>query len=176
MRTETDRLKAAIRDVPDFPKPGILFKDITPVLSDPTLLREALDRLEEPWKDERIDAVAGIEARGFILGGALADRLGAGFIPVRKLGKLPWKTQNVTYELEYGTGTLEMHVDAARSGQRILLIDDLLATGGTAAAAVRLIEGTGATIAGLGFLVDLAFLGGAAKLPGHRLHALVRFD
>jgi adenine phosphoribosyltransferase len=125
MRTETDRLKAAIRDVPDFPKPGIVFKDITPVLADPTLLREALDRLEEPWKDDRIDAVAGgIEARGFILGGALADRLGAGFVPVRKLGKLPWKTQNVSYELEYGTGTLEMHVDAARSGQRILLIDD----------------------------------------------------
>jgi adenine phosphoribosyltransferase len=173
---DTDRLKAAIRDVPDFPKPGILFKDITPILADPTLFREALDRLADPWAKERVDVVAGIEARGFILGGALADRLGAGFVPVRKVGKLPWKTESVSYDLEYGTGSLEIHVDGVRRGQRVLLVDDLLATGGTAAAAVRLLRTSGAEVLGISFLVNLAFLKGADKLSGIPLRWLVEFD
>ncbi len=176
MRTDVDRLRAAIRDVPDFPKPGILFKDITPLLSDRELFREALDRLETPWKTERIDVVVGIEARGFILGGALADRLGAGFVPVRKVGKLPWKTETVSYDLEYGTGSLEIHDDAVRKGQRVLIVDDLLATGGTAAAAARLVAGSGAEVAGITFLVNLAFLNGAARLSGYRTSWLVEFE
>jgi adenine phosphoribosyltransferase len=153
-----------------------VFKDITPILSDRTLFRTALDRLEEPWKGQGIDLIVGIEARGFILGGALADRLGTGFVPVRKVGKLPWRTEQVSYDLEYGTGALEIHVDAIHRGQRVLIVDDLLATGGTAAATVRLVEASGAAIAGIAFLVNLAFLRGEEKLAGYRTHWLVEFD
>ena len=171
-----DRLKSAIRDVPGFPKPGIVFKDITPILANAELFREALDRFETHWKHRVIDVVVGIEARGFILGGALADRLNAGFVPVRKKGKLPWKTERVEYALEYGTDSLEIHQDGVHAGQRVLIADDLLATGGTADAAAKLVEKSGANVAGLCFLVNLAFLPGALRLSRYDIQSLIEFD
>jgi adenine phosphoribosyltransferase len=171
-----DRLKAAIRDVPGFPKPGIIFKDITPILANPELFREALDRFQEHWKHRVIDTIVGIEARGFILGGAVADRLRAGFVPVRKKGKLPWKTERVEYALEYGTDSLEIHQDGVHEGQRILIVDDLLATGGTAEATAQLVERSGATVAGFCFLVNLAFLPGARRLSRYEVQSLIDFD
>ncbi|HET9887898.1 MAG TPA: adenine phosphoribosyltransferase [bacterium] len=170
------RLKSAIRDIPGFPKSGIVFKDITPILANPELFREVLDRFQEHWKHRMIDVVVGIEARGFILGGAVADRLGAGFVPVRKKGKLPWKTERVEYALEYGTDCLEMHQDGVHSGQRVLIVDDLLATGGTAEATARLIEKNRATVAGMCFLVNLAFLPGARRLSRYEIQSLIEFD
>jgi adenine phosphoribosyltransferase len=158
------RLREAIRDIPDFPKPGIVFKDITTLLRDAGCWRLALDALEERWKGERVDMVVGIEARGFILGGALADRLGCGFVPARKKGKLPGATRTVEYELEYGTDVLEIHADALDPGSRVLVVDDLLATGGTAVATARLVRESGAEVAGMAFLVRLAFLPGAERL------------
>ncbi len=175
MTVVPDPLRAAIRDVPDFPKPGVVFKDITPVLADAALFRETLDRFQARWSAERIDTIVGIDARGFILGGALADRLRAGFVPVRKRGKLPWRTERVDYALEYGTDSLEMHEDGLRPGQRVLIVDDLLATGGTAAATIRLVESRGATLAGLCFLVHLAFLPGAERIRGYPVQSLVTF-
>ena len=169
-------LAARIRDIPDFPKPGIVFKDITPLLLDPEALADAVDRLAEWARPLEVDFVAAAEARGFILGAALAVELGVGFVPARKPGKLPHDTITAEYILEYGVDALEMHSDALAHGARVLLHDDLLATGGTARALVDLVEGTGAVIAGCGFLVELAFLGGRERLAGYDVHALITYD
>ena len=159
-----EHLKAKIRHVPDFPKPGILFYDITTLLQDPAGLRESLDGLTEPFRDQRIDVVVGIESRGFILGAAIADRLGVGFVLMRKPGKLPAPTIRQSYDLEYGSDALEIHQDAITQGQRVLIVDDLLATGGTARAALDLVRKTGGEVVGLAFLVELQFLDGRARL------------
>jgi adenine phosphoribosyltransferase len=169
-------LAARIRDIPDFPKPGIVFKDITPLLLDPEALADAVDRLAEWARPLEVDFVAAAEARGFILGAALAVELGVGFVPARKPGKLPHETISAEYILEYGVDALELHADALAHGARVLLHDDLLATGGTARALVDLVEGTGAVIAGCGFLVELAFLGGRERLAGYDVHALLTYD
>jgi adenine phosphoribosyltransferase len=169
-------LAAYIRDIPDFPKPGILFKDITPLLLDAEALSEAVARLADWAEPLNVDFVAAPEARGFILGAAVARELGAGFVPARKPGKLPHETITAEYILEYGVDVLEMHADALADGARVLLHDDLLATGGTAQALAELIEEAGAEIAGCGFLVELAFLGGRERLAGYDVHALVSYD
>jgi adenine phosphoribosyltransferase len=170
-------LQDAIRTIPDYPKPGILFRDITTLLGDARAFAEAVDRLAEAYVGAHVDKVAGIEARGFILGGAIAHRLGAGFVPIRKKGKLPHATHAVEYALEYGSDIIEMHVDAIEAGQRVLIIDDLIATGGTALAAVNLLGQGGAVIVGAGFVIDLPDLGGAARLRGAGVSvtALVEF-
>src|SRR5687768_3906304 len=160
MNSVAARLRASIRDVPDFPKPGILFKDITPVLADPLLFSDVVHAMAEPYAGQRIDVVAGIESRGFILGGAIATTLAAGFIPIRKPGKLPWERSRIEYALEYGTDALEVHADAVRAGTRVLLVDDVLATGGTASAAVQLLEQLGADVVAATFLIELTFLKG----------------
>lgn len=170
-----DRIRSAIRDVPDFPKPGIIFKDITPVLADPELFREAIDIFAGRHKGKGIGKVAAIDARGFIFGGAVAEKLGAGFVPIRKKGKLPYKTHEASYELEYGSSVIAVHVDAFIKGEKVLLIDDLLATGGTAAAAARLIESAGGIVAEMDFLIELAFLKGRARLAGRPVYAAVVF-
>ncbi|MDA1028899.1 MAG: adenine phosphoribosyltransferase [Bacteroidetes bacterium] len=171
-----DLLKATVRTIPDFPKPGIQFKDITPVLADPKLLKLAVIALAEPWKDARITKVIGIESRGFILGAMLAERLGAGFVPVRKEGKLPFSTLKESYGLEYGIDTIEMHTDALDESDIVLIHDDVIATGGTAAAAQRLAESAGAQIAGYSFLINLTFLDGQSKLkPGLTCHSLIQY-
>jgi adenine phosphoribosyltransferase len=169
--TDTKALAQAIRDVPDFPKPGIVFKDITPVLSNPELLREAIRLFADRHRGAGIDKVAGIESRGFIFAAPLALELNAGLIPIRKKGKLPHKTIEVSYELEYGEATLEVHLDALSRGERILIIDDLLATGGTAAASAALIEQLGGAVVEIDFLVELAFLSGREKLGGYPVYA-----
>jgi adenine phosphoribosyltransferase len=169
-------LRAHIRDIPDFPKPGIVFKDITPLLLDPAALDAAVSTLAEWARPKRIDLVLAAEARGFILGAALARELGAGFVPARKPGKLPHATVSAEYILEYGVDALEMHADALAHGTRVLLHDDLLATGGTAKALVELAEGAGAEVVGCGFLVELAFLDGRERLAGYDVHALVAYD
>lgn len=158
-----------IRDVPDFPKPGILFKDITPLLGDPTAFSVAIDRFAERYSGEPIDVIASIEARGFLFAAPLASRLCKTLVPIRKPGKLPWDTQSLTYSLEYGEDTIEMHSDAIRPGQRVLIVDDVLATGGTVSAAVRLAERAGAEIAGLAFLIELEDLRGRDRLRGYNL-------
>ncbi len=168
-------LRAAIRDVPDFPKPGIVFKDITTLLRDAVLFRRALDLLTVLCGDLAFDKVVAIESRGFILGGALADRIGAGFVPVRKPGKLPWKARQASYELEYGRDTLEIHDDALGPGERVLVVDDVIATGGTAKAVAELASSFGATLVGFAFLVELGFLDGRAKLAGHDVRSLIRY-
>jgi adenine phosphoribosyltransferase len=175
MNQDTARIRSLIRDVPDFPKPGIVFKDITPVLKDPVALRQALDLLAEPFCKERVTAVAGMESRGFIFGVPVAERLGVGFVPVRKPGKLPWRAVAEEYALEYGTDRLEMHEDALGKGDRVLIIDDLLATGGTAAATSRLVVRLGAEVVGAGFVIELAFLNGRARLAGLDVRSLVVF-
>jgi len=172
---QTQALSSAIRDVPDFPKPGILFKDITPVLRDASLFRRAIEQLAALCADLGVDKVVAIESRGFILGGALAVRLGAGFVPVRKPGKLPWKARRATYALEYGTDTLEMHEDAVSPADRVLVVDDVIATGGTARATGGLVAAGGAGVAAYLFLVELGFLDGRAKLPGADVRSLIRF-
>ena len=159
------RLAAHVRDVPDFPKPGVLFKDITPLLADARAFRECVEALAAPWRTQKIDAICGIEARGFIFGAALARALDAGFVPLRKPGKLPAATLAADFELEYGQARLEMHADALAPGARVLIIDDVLATGGTLAAARQLIERLGADIAGAAVLIELAFLHGRARWP-----------
>lgn len=171
-----DRLISLIRDIPDFPEPGVVFKDITPVLGDGEALAILVDALAEPHKGSGITKVAGIEARGFTLATPVADRLNAGFIPVRKPGKLPHETMREDYTLEYGTDALEVHVDAVVDGEKVLLVDDVIATGGTAAAAVRLLRAVGADVVGFAVFIELGFLGGAEKLDGVPLHALVRYD
>ncbi|MCJ2039928.1 adenine phosphoribosyltransferase [Methylobacterium sp. J-059] len=157
-------LKESIRSIPDYPKPGIVFRDITTLLSDPRAFRRAVDALVHPFAGGRIDQVAGIEARGFILGGAVAHQLSAGFVPVRKKGKLPHKTVSIAYTLEYGIDELEIHVDAIKPGDRVLLVDDLIATGGTATAAVNLLRQIGAEVVAACFVIDLPEIGGAQKL------------
>jgi len=166
-------LSKYLRDVPDFPKPGILFKDITPMLGDPAALAEAVARLAK-LDFGKVDRVAAIESRGFLFGVPLALQLRRGFVPIRKPGKLPWKTNRVEYVLEYGTDAVEMHQDAVRPGERVLLVDDLLATGGTMNAACRLVESCGGKVAGCAFVVELSFLSGRKKLPDHRVEALIR--
>ncbi len=165
------RLTSALRDVPDFPKPGILFKDITPILGDPDLFREAIDLMAERHRGQTIDKVAAVEARGFIFGVGVAQALNAGFIPVRKTGKLPYETVEVSYELEYGTATIALHSDAINEGEKVLVIDDLLATGGTAAATVQLVEQLGGIVHAVDFLIELDFLDGRSKLGGYDVHA-----
>ena len=171
-----DRLTSLIRDIPDFPEPGVVFKDITPVLADGDAFTELVDALAAPFADSGITKVAGIEARGFTLATPVADRLGAGFIPVRKPGKLPYDTIREDYELEYGTDALEIHTDAVEEDDKVLIVDDVIATGGTAAAAVRLFKGVDAEITAFAVFIELVFLNGARKLDGIPLHALVRFD
>ncbi len=170
-----DTLKAKIRHVPDFPKAGILFYDVTTLLRDPQGLRVAIDSLSLPFEGRGIDLVVGIESRGFILGAAVADRIGAGFVLVRKVGKLPSATIKASYSLEYGTDSLEMHKDAIEPGQRVLIVDDLLATGGTAAAAVSLVKQLGGTVEGLAFLIELLELKGRDKLPGEQLTTILQY-
>jgi adenine phosphoribosyltransferase len=171
-----DELKKLIREVPDYPKPGILFYDLTTLLKDQHGFRGLVDRLCEHYANRQVDVVVGIEARGFIFAPALAYRLGAGFVPVRKPKKLPAKTASVSYQLEYGTDTLEIHQDAIRPGQRVLISDDLLATGGTAAATVQLVRQLGGQVAGASFAVELTFLNGRAKLPGLDVFSLIQYD
>jgi len=166
-------LASFIREVPDFPERGVLFRDITPLLGDAGALRDAHDSLAEPWHALDVDVVVGIEARGFLLGPAVAERLGAGFAPIRKAGKLPRQTVSYSYDLEYGSDTIEMHRDAIAGGQRILVLDDVLATGGTAAAALALLGQLDATIIGLAFLLELEALKGRQRLAGHRVEATV---
>lgn len=167
------RLRRAIRDVPDFPKPGVLFKDITPALADARLLAAVISAMAAPWADERVTHVAGIESRGFILAAPVALHLSAGFIPIRKPGKLPWKSAGRDYALEYGADRLEMHVDACTPGSRVLLVDDVLATGGTAAAAAALIEDVGATVVGCAFLLSIGALRGVDRLRRRAVEILV---
>ncbi len=169
-------LKAKIREIKDFPTEGVLFKDITTLLKEPQAFKYVVTQLALPYIQERVELVVGIESRGFIFGGALAAELGAGFVPVRKLGKLPGKTIEVEYELEYGRDALAIHEDAIRPGQRVLAVDDLLATGGTMAATLRLIEQLGGHVVGVTFLIELAFLKGRQKLKGHSIASLVTYD
>ena len=169
-------LKDKIRGIPDFPKPGILFYDITTLLRDPAGLRQSIDAMCDPFEKGSIDLVVGIESRGFILGAPMADRLGSGFVPVRKLGKLPGTTIRESYSLEYGTDSLEVHDDAIQKGQRVLIVDDLLATGGTAKAVLSLVRRLGGDVRGLAFLVELDFLPGRQKLDGENLHVVVHYD
>ena len=170
-----ERIEAKIRNIPDFPKPGIQFKDITPLVKDPATLRLCVHQLLYPFLGERLTAVVGMEARGFIFGSLVAWELGVGFVPLRKPGKLPYEVQAARYDLEYGTTALEVHVDALGPGDRVLLIDDLIATGGTAAASCRLIEGLGAELAGCAFVVELDELQGRARLMPYRVHTLVHY-
>ncbi|TYR29950.1 adenine phosphoribosyltransferase [Mesorhizobium microcysteis] len=176
--TLEETLLSAIRTIPDYPKPGILFRDITTMLGDARAFRRAVDELVHPWAGSKIDKIAGIEARGFILGGAIAHQMSAGFVPIRKKGKLPHETVRVAYSLEYGLDEMEMHKDAIAPGQRVILVDDLIATGGTAEAAVKLLTQMGAQIEAACFVIDLPDLGGRAKLEalGVSVRTLVSFD
>ncbi len=170
-----DAIKKAVRDVPDFPTKGIVFKDITPVVADPRLFGDVVDSFADRYRDRGVDAIAAIESRGFIFGAAVAYKLGCSLVPVRKEGKLPWKTVKTSYQLEYGTATLEMHRDAVRQGAGVLIMDDLLATGGTAAAAASLVEQIGGRVIEMAFLIELAFLEGRRKLQGYSIYAPVVF-
>jgi adenine phosphoribosyltransferase len=168
-------LKTYVRDIPDFPKKGIVFKDITPMLADPKAYATAINMIADHYKDMGIDRVAGIEARGFLFASAVAARLGAGLIPVRKKGKLPHDTHAAEYDLEYGTDTVEIHQDAAGAGHKVLVLDDVIATGGTAAATVKLIEQTGAQVSGVCFFIELDFLKGREKLAGHDIYSVLHY-
>ena len=171
---DTD-LRQWIRDVPDFPKPGILFRDVTPLLANAKAFRAAVEALAAPFQGQGIERVLGIESRGFILGGPVALALGAGLVIVRKAGKLPWRTVRATYELEYGTDTVEMHQDAVAEGQRVLIVDDLIATGGTAGAAVRLAREAKAEVVGCAFLIELTALGGRSRLGVPKTHVVIQY-
>lgn len=168
-------LSKAIRDIPDFPKPGILFRDITTLLKDKKAFKVAVDNLVQKFKNKNIDKVVAVEARGFIFGGAVANRIGAGFVPVRKKGKLPWKTNSVTYELEYGSDTLEMHHDAIEPGEKVLIVDDLLATGGTVKAVTDLVKQFNGKVAAAAFLVELTDLKGKERLEGCPVYSLIKY-
>lgn len=170
------RLRAAIRTIPDFPKPGIQFKDITTVLAQPALFRETLDTLADWARDRGAQKIVGVDARGFLFAAPVADRLGVGLIPVRKPGKLPYATVQESYVLEYGSNALEMHTDAVENGERVVVVDDLLATGGTVRASARLVEAVGGVIAGMAFVIELGFLGGRSQLDGYECMSLVHFD
>ena len=177
MRIELDTsiLSRSVRDIADYPKPGVIFKDITPLLQDPAAFSSAVDAIVVSFGRGTIDKVVGIEARGFIVAAPVAYHFGAGFVPLRKPGKLPYDTLEEDYELEYGSETLEVHSDAFEPGERVLIVDDVLATGGTAAAACTLVERSGAKVAGLGFVIELAFLGGAKRLEGHDFISLLQY-
>ena len=168
-------VRAAIRDVPDFPKPGVVFKDITPILSDGRLFKQVIDAMADHWRGARVQKIIGIESRGFVFAAPLAYTLGAGLTIVRKPGKLPWKTISEAYALEYGEAVLELHEDAFKPGERVLVVDDVLATGGTAEAAGRLVERQRAELVGYGFVLSLAFLGGVARLGDAKVHSLLRY-
>jgi adenine phosphoribosyltransferase len=170
-----EKLKAYIRDIPDWPKKGIVFKDITPLLRDKDAFRTAIDTLAEHYQNQHIDVILGAEARGFIIAGALAYKLGCGFVPARKPGKLPWEVCSAEYELEYGMDSLEMHSDAIHSGDKVLIVDDVMATGGTAAAKVKLVEQLGGEVAGIAFLIELTFLNGREKLKGYDVYSLMQY-
>jgi len=170
-----DALKERIRHIPDFPKPGILFYDITTLMKDPVGFRAAVDAMAAPYQGQPVDPVVGIESRGFIFGAAVADRLRAGFAPVRKVGKLPHTTRRATYDLEYGSDVLEIHEDAVSAGRRVLVVDDLLATGGTASATVGLVRGLGADVVGVQFLIELVALGGRARLAGESVRTVLAY-
>ena len=176
MSDPVEALRSAIRDVPDYPRPGILFKDITPLLASPESFRTAVALMQEQAAALRPDRIVAIESRGFIVGAALADRLGVGFVPVRKKGKLPWRHVDCTYELEYGTDTVEMHEDALRPGERALVVDDVIATGGTARAAGHLVRTLGAQVAGYAFLIELSFLRGRARVAPYPVYSIVRYE
>lgn len=169
-------LKRHIRSIPDWPKKGILFRDITPLLGDPRAFAAAVEALSADFSDAGIDYVAAVEARGFIFGAAVAEKLAAGFVPIRKRGKLPWQTESITYDLEYGTDTLEVHRDAVTNGAKVLMVDDLLATGGTMAAACKLIEKIGGRVAGIVFLVELADLKGREKLTSYKVTSVISYQ
>lgn len=171
----SDSLTRFIRDIPDYPRPGILFRDITPLLGDPAALAESISLLAEPFRGRGIQKVAAVEARGFIFGSSVALALGAGFVPIRKKGKLPWKTRAASYDLEYGTDTLEVHQDAFTPGESVLVVDDLLATGGTVGAVRKLIEDQGAHLAGMAFLIELDFLQGRETLGSVPVHSLIHY-
>jgi len=168
-------LKKHIRNIPDFPKEGILFRDITTLLMHKKAFKHAVDTLTSKYRNKKIDKVVAVEARGFIFGGAIAHKLGAGFVPVRKKGKLPWKTNSATYELEYGTDTLEMHHDAIEPGDKVLIVDDLLATGGTVKAVIDLVQQLKGKIAGIAFLIELTDLKGKDKLKGYPIYSLIKY-
>lgn len=170
-----DMLRAHVRDVPDFPQEGIVFKDITPLLAAPKAFTACLDLFAERWAGERVDSVIGIESRGFIFGAALAARMSASFIPARKPGKLPRETDRVEYALEYGTDALELHADALETGERVVIIDDVIATGGTAAASLQLARRQGAEVLGVGFVIELGFLNGKARLDGTDVYSLITY-
>ncbi|MFH1716377.1 MAG: adenine phosphoribosyltransferase [Planctomycetota bacterium] len=176
MTSKAIDLRKYIRDIPDWPKKGILFRDITPLLADPDAFAAAVDALCADFADMGIEYVAAVEARGFIFGAVVAEKLGAGFVPIRKKGKLPWQTESITYDLEYGTDTLEIHRDAVRKQARVLMIDDLLATGGTMAAACRLVEKAGGRVAGIAFLIELVFLGGREKLADYEVTSIISYE
>jgi adenine phosphoribosyltransferase len=169
-------LETLVRDIPDFPEEGVVFKDITPVLGDPDAFNELITSMSDPFREKGITKVAGIEARGFTLATPVADRIGAGFIPLRKPGKLPFQTVKEEYELEYGIDALEVHTDAVFDGERVLLVDDVIATGGTAKAAIQLLRNVGAEVVGLSVFIELVFLGGVNKIDSVPLHALIRYD
>jgi adenine phosphoribosyltransferase len=168
-------LADTIRSIPDFPKPGILFRDITTLIADKKAFKEAVNLIAAKFKNKKIDTVVAVEARGFIFGGAIAHKIGAGFVPVRKKGKLPWRTKGITYALEYGTDTLEIHEDALKAGERVLIVDDLLATGGTVKAVAELVEQQKAKILGIAFVIDLVDLKGREKLQKYPVYSLVQF-
>jgi len=176
MEYDVATLKDLIREIPDFPRPGVSFKDITPLLADPVGLSTCVGALADRFSGERIDKVLGVEARGFIIASPVAYRLGAGFVPVRKAGKLPFEVLSATYELEYGAGTLEVHIDALAPGERALVLDDVLATGGTAAATCRLVEKLGAVTVGFGCIIELGFLGGRRRIEALPIEALVTYE
>ncbi|MHC4495286.1 MAG: adenine phosphoribosyltransferase [Planctomycetota bacterium] len=169
-------LQQYIRDIPDWPKEGILFRDITPLLADPEAFAAAVDVLSAGFAETNVEYVVAVEARGFIFGSAIAEKLGAGFVPIRKKGKLPWQTESVTYDLEYGTDTLEVHRDAVKSGAKVLMVDDLLATGGTMAAACELVEKIGGQVTGIVFLIELADLGGRQKIAGYEVTSIISYE
>ena len=169
-------LAEKVRTVPDFPIKGILFRDITPLIGDPDALKTAVAQMAQPWRDHGIELVAAMEARGFIFGAAIAIELGAGFVPVRKTGKLPWKTRSAEYTLEYRADVLHIHEDAIKPGQKVLVVDDLIATGGTAKAVVELVEALGGKVEGIGFLIELVDLGGRKLLNGYDVRSLITFE
>jgi adenine phosphoribosyltransferase len=175
MSSDHEELSRHIRDVPDFPKEGIIFKDITPMLQNPKTFQLSVDMLAERYMGKGIDVVLGAEARGFIVAAALAYKMGAGFVPARKPGKLPWETEHVAYDLEYGTDGLEVHRDAITSGASVLIVDDLLATGGTAEACVKLVEGLGGVVKGFSFFIELTFLNGRERLSNVPIHSLIQY-